>query len=142
MPESRPLAIIYAGCNGAGKSTLRRIEEGEGFEPRVPAIDADISAREINPDSPRLADIAAARKTLVDTQRAISTRTSFSLDTTLSGRGVFNQIEHARVAGFWIRLIYVGLDSADLAIERVAARARRGGIPLPTKLSVGGTRKV
>jgi predicted ABC-type ATPase len=52
MSGPRPLAIIYAGFNGAGKSTLRRIEEGEGFEPRVAAIDADIAAREINPARP------------------------------------------------------------------------------------------
>jgi predicted ABC-type ATPase len=40
---------------------------------------------------------------------------------------VFSRIQQARTAGFWFRLIYVGLDSADIAIERVAARARRGG---------------
>jgi predicted ABC-type ATPase len=53
--------------------------------------------------------------------------TSFSLETTLSGRGVFKRIEQARTSGFWIRLIYVGLNSSDTAIERVAARALGGG---------------
>ncbi len=122
--------MIYAGCNGAGKSTLRRIEQAKGFEPPLPAIDPDMVAREIKPSAPRQADIAAARKALIDARRAISSKSSFSLETTLTGHGIFNRIELARANGFWFRLVYVGLESADLAIERVAARARRGGHPI------------
>lgn len=125
--EVGPVAVIYAGCNGAGKSTLRRIEESKGLEPRLPAIDPDMLARRIAPAAPRQADIAAAKKALLDTGHAIGSQMSFSLETTLTGRGVFRRIEFAQNNGFWIRLIYVGLASAEIAVERVAARVLRGG---------------
>lgn len=58
MPE----LIVVAGANGAGKSTLTKL-----FTINIPVVDPDAIAREIAPEQPELAALAAGRKAIDST---------------------------------------------------------------------------
>lgn len=57
--------------------------------------------------------------------RHFSARTSFSFETTLSGRGYLRLIRQWQAAGYRVKLISLQLASAEEAIARVAQRVRQ-----------------
>ncbi|MFZ6746045.1 zeta toxin family protein [Undibacterium sp. JH2W] len=120
----QPIALFYGGTNGSGKSTLRELDADTTIKKH---IDPDAIARIINPQDPRAADVAAGREAIHQFQTVIASKTSFTMETTLTGSGILRRIAEARAAGFLVQLRYVGLARADLNIERVANRVARGG---------------
>lgn len=124
--DNQPLAVFYGGTNGSGKSTLR-------YEYRIADssiemhIDPDRIARSINANDPRSVDLAAGRKALEYFDRAIAAKLSFTLESTLTGSGIIKRIQRASEAGFKTELRYVGLESPDLNVQRVAERVAKGG---------------
>lgn len=124
MSDNRPLALFYGGTNGSGKSTLREKDDDVIIQRH---IDADAIARKINPTNPRFVDYAAGHQAMKEYQEAIVHKISFSLETTLSGKGAIELMEKAKSAGFEVELRYIGLKNADLNVARVAARVARGG---------------
>ena len=115
--------IVYAGANGAGKSSLR----AGGSDPVDVEIDPDRIARAINPANPRSVDLAAGKEALRQFDRTIAQGQSLSLETTLSGRSILTRMQAAKTAGYTVELRYVGLDTADMNVGRVNARAGQGG---------------
>lgn len=122
--EEKPLAVFYAGTNGSGKSSLRE----DGLDSRIQKnIDPDAIARTINADSSRDVGMQAGRAAIRQFREAIENRESFSMETTLTGNSSLGRMEEAKAAGYEVRLRYVGLESADLNVERVANRVAEGG---------------
>jgi predicted ABC-type ATPase len=64
-------------------------------------------------------------------ERASRERLTFAFETTLGGNTIPRLIAEAAQSGSEIFVWYVGLESPELHIERVAARVRRGGHPIP-----------
>jgi len=64
-------------------------------------------------------------------QRAISGRLDFAFETTLGGATMTAMLADAATSGIEVRIWYVGLESPELHIARVRARARRGGHDIP-----------
>ncbi|MFM1799435.1 MAG: hypothetical protein RLZZ117_1713 [Cyanobacteriota bacterium] len=58
---------------------------------------------------------------------------SFAFETTLAGKGYLRRIAGWRLLGYHVKLIFLRLNSADDAIQRVRLRVSQGGhaIPLP-----------
>ncbi len=54
-------------------------------------------------------------------------RVSFSQETTLTGKSIFDTIKRAREKGYRNELHYIGLDSVEIAKERVKNRVEHGG---------------
>ena len=52
---------------------------------------------------------------------------TFNQETTLCGKSIINNITKAKNRGFFIELHYIGVESADIAKERVAGRMKQGG---------------
>lgn len=52
---------------------------------------------------------------------------TFNQETTLCGKSIINNIRKAKKLGYLIEMYYVGLDSADIAKDRVKQRVERGG---------------
>ncbi|HYC55871.1 MAG TPA: ZTL protein, partial [Candidatus Binatia bacterium] len=50
-----------------------------------------------------------------------------TFETTLGGNTIADLLEQAARAGHKVRIVFVGLESAEKHIERVAARVARGG---------------
>jgi predicted ABC-type ATPase len=118
--------IILAGPNGAGKTTFARsFLPTEADCPRF--INADLIAAGLAPFAPETASIRAARLMLQELARCTERGESFAFETTLAGRGYLRQIEHWRQLGYFVSLFFLTLPSAEMAINRVAARVRQGG---------------
>ena len=126
-----PQIVILAGPNGAGKSTLA----ARFVPPGVPFLNADNIARTLAPTaSPLLgqnADLAAGRLLLAQIDKAVQAKTSFALETNLANRTLATRIPRWQQAGYTVSLVFVWIPSADLAVERVAARVRSGGHDIP-----------
>ena len=53
----------------------------------------------------------------------------FAFETTMASRGFAPFLAQCRDRGYKVWIVYVWLDSPELAVSRVAARVRSGGIP-------------
>ncbi len=114
---------LYAGVNGAGKTTLYRVC---GY----PASDKRINSDEILAAAggdwrDNTQQFNAMREAVNRINRYITEGVSFHQETTLSGN--FGFVKKAISQGYKIKLYYVGLESADLAIQRVQCRVKKGG---------------
>ena len=56
---------------------------------------------------------------------------TFNQETTLCGASIIRNIELAKSLGYKIELHYVGVDSVDIAKERIAYRVSKGGHGIP-----------
>ena len=56
---------------------------------------------------------------------------SFSIETTLATRSYVNLIRRAHAKGYRVTLVFFWLNSAELAIQRVAERVSKGGHDIP-----------
>lgn len=59
---------------------------------------------------------------------------SFNQETTLSTKYVINKAKEARSFGYFTEMHYVGVESADISIERIKQRVKDGGHGVPEDL--------
>ncbi len=125
MPKKRQI-IIIAGPNGAGKTTFAR--EYLLKEAHCPDfINVDLIAAGLSPFDPDRAAIRAGRLMLSEIQRRIKAGQSFAFETTLSGHLYARLIPRWRKAGYRVRLIFLSLPTAEMAVARVKMRVAQGG---------------
>jgi predicted ABC-type ATPase len=125
MPKKQRI-IIIAGPNGAGKTTFAR--EYLLQEAHCPDfINVDLIAAGLSPFDPKRAAIQAGRIMLSEIQRRVRKRESFAFETTLSGHVYARIVPEWRRLGYRVRLIFLSLPDADMAISRVAMRVAQGG---------------
>jgi predicted ABC-type ATPase len=127
MPE----LFIIAGCNGAGKTTAAYNLLPEVFD-TTEFINADEIARGINPKNVDAAAFAAGKIMLQKIDNLIKEKKNFAFETTLSGLTYLKIIEQAKQEGFIITMVFVYLESYQIAQERVAYRVSKGGHNIPT----------
>ena len=122
--------VIIAGPNGAGKTTFAR-----EFLPKdtdvVHFVNADLIAGGISPLRPDLAAITAGRLVLREINRLVAAKAEFAFESTLSGRHYARRIEDWETQGYLIEIVYLRLDSPQLALMRIASRVRQGGHDVP-----------
>jgi predicted ABC-type ATPase len=128
----KPRLLIVAGGNGAGKSTLTA-RLVQCFGNRLGAVlDADAIARALNPDDPSKSAISAARTVLLALDSALQNRERLVYETTLSDRNRHLELlERARLQGFEVWVLYVGLGRVERHLQRVQARVLDGGHDVP-----------
>ena len=125
MPKKQRI-IIIAGPNGAGKTTFAR--EYLLKEAHCPDfINVDLLAAGLSPFNPDRAAIQAGRLMLSEIQRRVRKRESFAFETTLSGHGYARMIPEWRRLDYKVKLIFLSLPTADMAIARVRMRVAQGG---------------
>jgi predicted ABC-type ATPase len=124
--KRQPRCIVIAGPNGAGKTTFAR-----EYLPQVAKVihfvNADLIAGGLSPLKPELAAISAGRAVLREIDRLAADRSNFAFETTLSGLGYLRRMNSWRRSGYRIEIVYLKLDSVELALRRIAARVRQGG---------------
>lgn len=122
--------VIIAGPNGAGKTTFA----GE-FLPNDAGcpifVNADLIAAGLSPFAPELAAIKAGRLMLEAIAEHAAHRESFAFETTLAGRSYARMIPAWRQQGYVVKLIFLALPDAEMALARVAARVAQGGHNVP-----------
>lgn len=122
--------VLIAGVNGAGKSTLYQTLESLQSMPR---INIDEIVREFG-DWKNPTDVAKAGKIAVSLiKKYFEKGVSFNQETTLCGKSILENIRYAKHLGYEIELHYIGIDSPELAKERIAYRVAHGGHGIPDK---------
>ena len=123
--ERRPILIALAGSNGAGKSTF--FDTYLSVE-RLTFVNADLLSTELKVGAYAAAKFAEQRR-----QELVAARESFVFETVLSDP-VGEKIEFLREAakqGYAVVLFFIGLDSANTSLARVAQRVTHGGHDVP-----------
>ncbi len=59
---------------------------------------------------------------------------SFSFETTLSGLNYLRRIKDWKADGYIVKIWFISLHSADIAVARVAERVRQGGHNIPKEI--------
>ena len=130
MALRRPLAIVIAGPNGAGKSTtapslLRDALQVSEF------VNADVIAGGLSAFRPDSVAIPAGRAMLERMQHLAEAEANFAFETTLASRSFAPWLARLKRRGYQVHVLFLWLESADLAVDRVAARVRVGGHDVP-----------
>jgi predicted ABC-type ATPase len=127
MDEASLQVIVLAGPNGAGKSTAA----AHLLPPGIVFVNADEVAKTL-PGYPSVAvDIQAGRLVLEQMDALERERKSFAVETTLSSRSLAPRIARLRRSGYWFRLLFLFVPTADLSVQRVMTRVRQGGHSIP-----------
>ncbi len=130
--DSSQVILVLAGVNGAGKSSIGgatfAAEAADFFNPDLAAaairsIHHGISWSDANSHAWEL-----GRRLL---ERAITEKAQYRFETTLGGNTITALLISAASKGHPIRLWFAGLESVELHLQRVAARVRKGGHPIP-----------
>jgi predicted ABC-type ATPase len=120
---------VIGGPNGAGKSTiapaLLRHFAIDTF------VNADDLARGLSVLNPERRAFEAGRILLRELRRLASARESFAFETTLASKSFAPWLRRLGDDGYDFALGYVWVRSADIAVERVAARVKAGGHHVP-----------
>jgi predicted ABC-type ATPase len=88
-------------------------------------INVDLIAAGLSPFNLEAAAIRAGRLILEEIASRVAQRKSFAFETTLSGRLYAHKIREWQTLGYHVKLIFLSLPNADMAIARVAARYQK-----------------
>lgn len=121
---------IISGCNGSGKTTasytlLPELLDCSEF------VNSDEFAKSLAPFNPESAYVTASRYMLNKTQYLFSRREDFCIETTLATRSLIKMVQRAQDLGYFVTVVYLWLESPEVAIRRVAARVEAGGHDVP-----------
>jgi predicted ABC-type ATPase len=127
-----PTLYLIAGPNGAGKTTFasRFLPEESG---ELEFVNVDLIARGLSPFAPDAAAGAAGRIALTRVGRLIKEGKTFAWETTLSGRSTKGWVQQAKAAGYFIKLVFVWIQSLEESIDRIRLRVREGGHDVPER---------
>jgi predicted ABC-type ATPase len=127
-----PTLFIIAGPNGAGKTTFasRFLPEESGD---LEFVNVDLIAKGLSPFDPDAAAGAAGRIALTRVERWILEKKTFAWETTRSGRTMKGWVEKAKASGYFVKLAFVWIGSAEESIARIRRRVREGGHDVPVE---------
>ncbi|MDR0974502.1 MAG: zeta toxin family protein, partial [Ruminococcus sp.] len=122
--------VIFAGASGAGKSTLYNLPDTKNPKRlNIDEILADDGGEPANPNEAYL----ARRKGMDILETNLQDGVSICQETTLTDSYVLSVLKTAYSRGYNIKMYYVGLESADIAVSRVLQRVIKGGYGLAEK---------
>jgi predicted ABC-type ATPase len=123
-------AVIIAGANGSGKTTFARL-----FAEQYPFdfINADEIAYSIDPNDVDGTKIKAGKLFFEQIDKLINEGKKLIIESTLSGRSLLNWIKKIKDKGYFIKIIYVFLETHQMCIERIKDRVLKGGHFIPDK---------
>ncbi len=127
MASNKRQIHIIAGPNGAGKSSLARIMLLPSFLSSNEFVNADEIAKILSPESPEKSAIQAGRLMLKRMDFLLKEKINFAFETTLSARSYLSLIAKAKAQGYKVNLIFLVLQSSELAKIRVKNRVSKGG---------------
>jgi len=126
-----PQIYIIGGPNGAGKTTsamslLPDLLECQEY------INADAIAAALSPFAPETTAIQAGKLMLDRIHTLAQQRQDFAFESTLASRSFAPFLKQCQKQGYEVNLIYLWLQSPELAVARVLDRVQNGGHNIPT----------
>lgn len=120
---------VLCGGNGAGKSTFyQQFLQASG----LPFINADILARELDPERAAAMSYQAALLAGKLRKNLLRRQLSFCFETVFSHPSKIDFLAEAKSFGYEIIVVYVHLQTDELNQARVAQRVMQGGHDVPT----------
>ena len=116
---------IIGGINGVGKSSFTGVLKERSTDLGM-IVDVDRITAELGDNA-----LAGGKAALRKINECIEKGISFTQETTLSGRKTEATAKQVRDLGYRVRLFYIGLDSAEESLSRIANRVKRGGHDTP-----------
>jgi predicted ABC-type ATPase len=130
QPDEQPTVYVIAGPNGAGKTTFAR-----QFVPAAVAslefLNADLIAAGLAPFAPESQSVRAGRLLLERFRDLALAKQSFAVETTLSGKTYLKTFRQLRRDGYVVKIDFLWLPLAQMAVDRVANRVLQGGHFVP-----------
>ncbi len=126
MSEESPQVIIIAGPNGAGKTTLAPFLLRDELKLRE-YVNADPIALGLSAFDPGSVALQAGRVMLKRLLELADQRRTFAFESTLAARHYVGWIRRLRTEGYSFQLMFLWLQSAELAVQRVRERVKSGG---------------
>lgn len=121
---------IIAGPNGAGKTTASYTILPEIFDCKE-FVNADEIAKGISPFNQEKVSVKAGRIMLERIKELLDKNISFAFETTLATKSYAEFIKTAQKQDYKVILLFLMLDSKELAIQRVRTRVSEGGHNIP-----------
>lgn len=112
---------IIGGVNGVGKSSFTGVLKSRTTDLGV-IVDVDRITAQMGGKA-----LEGGKRAIRIMEDCIRDGVSFTQETTLSGHRPKATAKRAKEAGYYIRLYYVGLDTAEESKRRIANRVARGG---------------
>lgn len=117
---------LFAGVNGVEKSTMYNSQIEEGIKQSI-RINTDEIVRTFGDWKNNADQIKAAKIAIKLRNHCFEEGKSFNEETTLTGKTILKTIDRAKELGYKIYLYYIGVDSPEIAKERVRNRVLKGG---------------
>jgi predicted ABC-type ATPase len=125
-----PRIFVIGGPNGAGKTTAAVGSLPEILE-CADYVNADAIAKALSPFASNRAAFKAGRLMLEAIHELAAAGRDFAFETTMASRSFVPFLKRCRSKGYEVRLIFLWLNSVNLARGRVAKRVRSGGHDIP-----------
>jgi len=126
MGEANPQVVVIAGPNGAGKSTLAPAILRDTFG-LLEFVNADTISSGLSAFNAEAVALDAGRVMLTRLRELASNKQSFAFESTLATRSYAPWISRLSREGYQFHLLFLWLNTVELAIQRVAERVRGGG---------------
>lgn len=120
-----PMFTIVGGVNGAGKSSLTGVLK-DCLDNLGVIVDPDKLTAAFGGD-----EYAGGQAAVEKLQVCLEQQIDFTEESTLSSSFSRKMARAAREKGYTVRLYYVGLDTAEESVRRIANRVARGGHDIP-----------
>lgn len=128
-PRGETLYLI-SGPNGAGKTTCAFSIMPELIE-CYEYVNADAIAAALSPFRPLEVSVDAGRVMLQRIKALAESKVNFAFEATLASKSFAPFLNRCKRSVYSIRLVYIWLNSVELAVERVKRRVESGGHYVP-----------
>ena len=125
-----PNIYIIGGPNGSGKTTVS-LKLLPNFLECFEYVNADAIAAGMSQFNPESVAILAGGLMIQRLRTLSDSGTDFAFETTLAARNFARFLSNCKTKGYTINLIYFGLQSPEMAIERVQQRVESGRHSIP-----------
>jgi len=124
----KPVLLVIAGPNGSGKTTVTVRLRADRWSEDVEYLNPDDVARDRFGDwnSPE-ATLKAARWTTERREALLAAHQGIAFETVFSTDDKLDFVARARIAGYFVRVFFIGTSDPRINAARVAGRVMAGG---------------